>query len=238
MAVYCPKPIKACAVRATLLDACGAPVDTAIELNSQIVLADFITLSFSPDIETGEEFKQKNACGTYCVNETDCDILNGFDVTLELCGVQPHIMSMLLGGPVFKNAAGDTIGMAVPGATAVGTDSDLCSQKVLLEVWTKNAGGGACDTSGNSLAWQRWFFPQVDNWQYGGETSFSNGIINTTLSGYAKGSSGFDSPVGVANDADLTQAIVDAVRDDLLPMGYVSTASIPTATDCDYVNPS
>lgn len=238
MAYFCPKPVRACAMRATLLDECGAPVDTTTVFNSQVVTKQFISLSFSPDIEEGETFRIKNACGDICINDnSDCDRLIGFDVTLQLCGLEAPLMELVLGMSSFVNGAGDTLGGVLPPLNLDASESALgCNNNVMLEVWSRNSDRDAC-AAGNDLPYVRWFLPLVRGFQLSSDTAFANDVLSIEMTAFAEESAQFNSPVGLANDPDLTQEFIDQVRAGG-PLAFIGTDTIPAAVECDYVNPN
>lgn len=236
MAICCPKPVRAVAMRATLVDDCGIPVDTTTVLRSQIATSQFISLAFSPDILEGETFRQTTAGGNLCINDNeDCDKLLGLNLTLQMCGLPTHQVAMLTGGQSLVNAGGDTIGMSWP-STNFDSTTTGCANRVLLEVWSPNSDKSKCDTSGNVFTYVRWFIPQAFKWQMSGDATFSNDIFQLELSGYAEANTNFASPVGLANDPDLDQAMVDTIAAGG-PISFLCTNTLPTTVECDFVNP-
>lgn len=238
MANFCPKPVRACALRATLLDECGVPVDVATELDTQIATKQFISLSFSPDVEEGEEFRLKNACGDFCINDkSDCPKLLGFDITLQMCGLPTHFLSLLMGMNQFVSDTGDIIGGVLPSTNFNDSESG-CANRVLIEVWSKNADKNACDPETGQVAnYIRWFLPMTFNWQWGGDTAFNNDILQVELTGFAEANTNFNSPVGLANDPDLTQEFIDQIQDGG-PLAWIAANELPDLSECEFANPT
>jgi hypothetical protein len=138
-----PAFVQGTRLRATLIDACGAPIGGAC---AQIVTKGFISVAMSDNIESPDEFKQKNAGGTYCYYSRSEPLLNYIGVKVALCSVNPELFSFLTGAPIVydDNTPAQAIGW--------GTDTDsYASASIALEVWTNLAkvrGARACSASG------------------------------------------------------------------------------------------
>jgi hypothetical protein len=160
--------IKGRRMRLTRLDSCGAPVIGAC---STVVTSGFITVTWAPEVKTGDEYLQENAWGDFCVNERDPDRFKWVNVSLELCEVDPDILDIVAqGNPVTDGT--DTIG------STFGTTPNV--EAFALEVWTKQA-GGAC--SGGSPEWGYFVTPFVKNGRLDGDLSVSNGTLSVSMTG-------------------------------------------------------
>lgn len=116
-------------LRATLVDACGAPIGGA---SSTVVSKGFVKVSMTDNVEAPEEFKQKNAGGEYEINQRAKPLLNWLEVKVNLITVAPELLNMLTGAPLIYDDA-----IPTPNAVGVGTDSDTyASASFALEVWT------------------------------------------------------------------------------------------------------
>ena len=123
--------IRALAIRATLLDDCGRPVNVQQTNKTQISTDGFISLSFSHDIEEGDKVRKKLGNGKLCLIDNGvCPQTVGLEVTLTLCNVAPQLMELLISAKQLANDAGDVIGIASGGRR----DGD-CTSHVMLEVW-------------------------------------------------------------------------------------------------------
>lgn len=234
MSVAHLKPVRAVALRATLLDDCGVPVNTATVYNSQIATKQFISLSFSPDVEEGEAFRLKNADGSLCINDnSDGDKLLGLNVTLQMCGLPMHFTELLLGGALLTNAQGTIVGGVLP-PTNFAEVADAASNRVLIEVWSRNSDKSACE-GGNAFNYIRWFLPMTLKWQVSGDTAFANDILQFELQGYVEANTNFNKPVAV--DPDLDADMIDAIREGG-PLAWVATNTLPTLVEANYTNPA
>jgi hypothetical protein len=70
----------------------------------------FITATFSPQFEEGDEITEKAADGSVCVSFKVDDSFTRVDFSLSLCDVDPEITALLAGGSVIVNALGEAIG--------------------------------------------------------------------------------------------------------------------------------
>jgi hypothetical protein len=175
----CAAPIKGTHLRLVAVDSCGVPVTGAS--SAVYVSKSFVQVQMEPEYEDGEEFTQRTADGTLCVNERDDDTLKRFNLTIDFCQVDPQLTAQALGArlldigsPLVTGA-----GFAVPEGTPTGHFS--------LEVWQKVAGQSACDASGT----QRYIYnawPHISAGRIGTYT-VQNGVTQLQLSARTKAAS-------------------------------------------------
>lgn len=186
MAICCPKSIKACALRITRLNADGVPLDP-LTPNSRIQTAGFVSLSLSPDVESGDSLEIANKCGDICITDRGCDRLKGFSLELKLCGIPLPVLEMLTDATLLSDENGDFTGAAIRESK-----SKFCSDPVMLELWTKNVERGSCGVDGvPTNLWVHWLLPKTIKWTLTGSVEFSNGPTEFTLSGYAENNPNF-----------------------------------------------
>lgn len=136
----CATPIKGTHLRIISLDSCGVPVTGAAGL--VVVTKGFVQVEMEPDYEDGEEFFERTADGTPCVNQKDDPTLKRMALTIQLCDVNVSGTSYIMSARELVTGTPTTgTGFAV----AEGNPSNRYS----LEVWQEVAGSGACDASGN-----------------------------------------------------------------------------------------
>jgi hypothetical protein len=176
----------------------------------------FITASFSPQFEDGDEINEKGADGTVCVSWKADDTFTRLDFSLSLCTPDPEVSALLTGGAVIKNAGGDVIGYtSVPVGTALNTP-------VALEVWSiANVGGKPA----YDQPYWHWAFPFV-KLRYEGDREFTNGMLANEFSGQALGNTALS--VSGLNPVRPTDDFV-VYREALVnPFSYVRATSQPS----------
>jgi hypothetical protein len=153
------RSIKGRRMRLTALDECGAP-DFGNPCGV-IVTSGFISVTWTDEVETGDEYTQKNAWGDFCIAEKDADRVKWTNVTLSLCEIDPEILVML--GGAIPNLATDG---SMTGAFFTREPNPL---SYALEVWTKKAGTDACSGSGDP------------EWGYFAGYNIRNGMLDGDL---------------------------------------------------------
>ncbi len=203
--------IRAIALRATLLDDCGRPVNVQQTNKTQISTDGFISIGFSHDIEEGEKVRKKLGNGKLClVDNGVCPQPVGVEITLTLCAVPPHLMELLTGTPQLLDDNGNVIGLAHGGKV------DNCSPHVMIEVWTDNA-GKKCDENGRVCKYIRYILTNTFNWMISGDITLENDAYDFELKGYGEVNDYFNSPLGAA-DPDLNAANIEAIRGQMWAM--------------------
>lgn len=233
----CMQSLKGLALRATLLDSCGRPVDIVTVPNTQVSTAAYVSLNLSPDTEDGEQVRRKRADGAYCLNNNnDRPRLMGMEATLDLCDIPLALNELMLCATILADGNNDPLGFVLPGVNYENT-TDNCNRNLLLEVWTQNGSKKTCDEDGNAYPYLRWFLPYSINWKLNGDITYEvSEAVSWQLMGYVENNPNFDSPVGLANDPDLTPEIIEAIRCGG-PVGVICTKVLPEVEDCGYSNP-
>jgi hypothetical protein len=171
-------------IRVTRLNADGT---CATGPSASYIDKGFLSVSFTPEIEEGDEFTQKNASGIVCTTFKAPDTLKRVTLELAICNPNPEITEMIAGGTVLTSA-GATMGYAAP---LSGEDPN--PNGVALEVWSYAIVGGK-KASVNPF-WH-WVFPYV-HLTPSGDRVIENGIMANAFSGWGVGNSQFgDGPAG------------------------------------------
>jgi len=134
-------PIKGTHYRIVKIDACGAPVTGTSSL--VIVGKGFVQVQMEPQYEDGEEFFERTADGTPCVNQKDDPVLKRMQLTIDFCEVNVSGVSYIASARELTVGTPTTTGFGF--AMAEGQPTNRYS----LEVWQRVAGSAACDPSGN-----------------------------------------------------------------------------------------
>lgn len=153
----CATPIKGTVLRVVAVNTCGVPITGTGAFS--VVSAGFVMVSSEPQYEDGEEFFERTADGTACVNQKDAPTLKRFQLTVDMCLIDPAMASYVADARLLtENAAVTGSGFAVREGNP--------ETRFSLEVWQRVAGRGACDASGvQRYVYNAW--PNVGNTQLG-----------------------------------------------------------------------
>lgn len=177
MADVCVSAIKSCAIRMIRVDSCGRPV---VGPKSVIVSKGYTSIGASADVEEGEEFLVKNACGELCINEKDCSILKRLNLTVNFCKIDFGAVEMTTSQRLLVNDTGGANGFTL-GETV------QCDDGWSLEVWQKIA-GAQCDVGGER-PWLYWAYPNISNGMLG-DLTFENGPFQFDLTAMTRAVTG------------------------------------------------
>ena len=223
MTICCPKSIKGLAIRVTRTDVCGVPEAETIA-QSRIATNGFVTMTLSPNIETGEAITVKNADGSFCVVDEDPDLLRGFDLELLLCGVPTPLLEMLLGASVLTDGP-DTVGGVLPSRA---NQTNLLPRQI--EIWSRNKDATACAPGASPVPYVEWLLPLTRKWNLGGSLAFSISNLEVTLTGFAEESPGYETSVA----GEWSAADILAIQSGG-PLAWKCVGSLPVVDDCGYV---
>jgi hypothetical protein len=195
------------AIRLTRLAADGTLVTGA---SASYVTKKFVSLGFTPEYETGDEFTTKAADGSVCVTWKAPDTLKRVTLSIALCDPDPEFTEMISGGSLLSSG-GSTVGYKAP---LVGVDAT--PNGVAIEVWSiANVAGRQAATK----PYWHWIFPYTQM-HLAGERAIQNDLLATSFEGWGVGNVGFgDGPA-----APLWPFASDA------PVAYARTTAIPAGT--------
>jgi hypothetical protein len=168
----CRSVLKSCLARFVRLDSCGGIV---VGPSSKLTTKGYISVTATAQIETGEEFLVKNACGELCINEKDDDQFKRYDLELLLCQIDPELLELISSARLLVDGEGVTKGFAHGESTTV--------ENFSLELWTKVT---PADCSGEDPEWYWFAFPWVTNGMLT-DITFENGPLQLTLTGSTRG---------------------------------------------------
>lgn len=177
----------------------------------------FISATFTPQFEAGDEITQKAADGSICVSFLGDDSLKRLDFKLSLCSPDPEVAVLIAGGDVIMDSTGAVVGYtSVPVGSTVGNP-------VAIEIWSiaNVAGKPASDKP-----YFHWVFPFVKV-RFDGDRVFTNGLLTNDFTGQALG----NSALVVAGLNPAVSAVDDFVvyREALInPFTYVRTTGFPS----------
>ena len=159
-----------CAARVTELDVNGNPGGDIYVTDKQISLA------FSPNIDTGATFSQRNGCGCSLARFKAEDIFNWWEFTFTDGALEPAMQGMMLGTTVITDGP-DQVGAHFPSALTC----DEVRPAVGLEVWTKHIVGSSTDAE---FPYIHWVWPS-SVWQVGDNTAEED-FMNPVLTGFSR----------------------------------------------------
>lgn len=139
-AAICATPIKGSMLRLVKVDVCGVPVTGTNSI--VIVTKGFVQIQQSPQYEDGQEFFERTADGTPCVNQKDDPVLKRLQLQVQMCEIDP------VGAALVSSAR--VLSAESPTLTGVGfaVSEGVPSNRFDMEVWQQVAGSSACDASG------------------------------------------------------------------------------------------
>jgi hypothetical protein len=198
-------------MRVTPLTLAGE-IDTALPvLNSK----GFITATFSPQFEEGDEITEKAADGSVCVSFKVDDSFTRVDFSLSLCDVDPEVTALLAGGSAIVDALGNVVGYSSPGAGA------KVGNPVAIEIWSQAVVAGK--PAGDSPFWH-WVFPYVKV-RYEGDREIGNSRMANEFTGQGVGNDALtDTGLNPANVGDDYVTYREALVN---PFSYVRATGQP-----------
>ena len=208
--VNCGPSFGACGARVTLLDEFGN-VDAG---ENSYVTDKLVSLAFSPNIDTGNTFSQRNGCGCSLARFRAEDIFNWWEFTFTDGAMEPEMMALMVGSTTITDA-GDSVGFHFPSAL----DCSDVRRQVALEIWTQHIVGSNKDAGHPYI---HWVWP-ASVWQLGDNTAEED-FMNPVLTGFSRSNPLWGS--GPYSDGPPDGS-------DVGPEGAVwKTSDTPPAADC------
>ena len=183
MAVNCGVSFGLCRARVTRVDSNG----NVIAGNNAYVTDTAITVTVTPNIETGTAVSVRNGCGCKISSFKFPDTFNWFEFSFADATLEPEMMAFMLGAATISDGS-DTVGLAFPSSLACDEDEPA----VAFEFWTKHIVGSGQDAS---FPWVHWVFPMTI-WALGDNT-FEEAAAQPTLNGFSRTNGNWgDGPYG------------------------------------------
>lgn len=135
MVTRCATLVRGRMMRVTRLDNCGRVVYGD---DSVVTSKGFVSVSYTANVDDGEEINVPNAAGERCVYEPAVPSLLGYTVEVAFCNVDPDLFAMMTGQRVLTDAFGDVVGFTMD--TAVSASDTAFA----LEVWAGSPSTGGC----------------------------------------------------------------------------------------------
>jgi hypothetical protein len=175
----------------------------------------FISATFSPQFEEGDEITEKAADGSVCVSFKVDDSFTRVDFSLSLCDVDPEVTALLAGGNVILDGDGAVIGYSSPVAGA------KVGNPVAIEIWSQAVVAGK---PASDRPYWHWAFPYVKV-RYEGDREIGNSRLANEFTGQGVGNSALVSAgLNPANAGDDYVTYREAL---INPFSYVRTTGQP-----------
>lgn len=179
--------VQGLALRVIALDSGGVPKEPF----TSIVTRSFVSASFTPEYEDGEEIVQKGADGSICVQYKAADAFKNVGLDLSICEPDPDLYAALAGGTKIGTA-----GWASPEA------GDTPPDPVSIEIWSRAIVDGKPDAVNPYF---HWVFP-LAYMRLSGDRTLENGLLANGFSGYSVGNATLNSVLD-GTSTDLTEAL-------------------------------
>lgn len=170
--VTCGVSFGICTIRLTRVDSTGS----VIAGNNSYVTDKPVTVTLTPNIETGNTFSLRNGCGCSLARFKAPDTFNWFEFEFTDGSLEPIVQEFMLGAEGILDGS-DTVGVNYPGALGCNDDQEA----VAFEFWTQNINGSAQDST---LPWFHFVFPRTI-WHLG-NNSFGEDLTQPVLAGYSQ----------------------------------------------------
>lgn len=201
-------------LRVTRLTPSGAPATGA---EASYVTDKFVSVSFTPEFEAGDEFTQKAANGTVCASLKAPDTLKRINLSIAICEPDFEFQELIAGGTLLEDTVDGstiTVGWKAP---AIGVDPT--PNGVAIEVWSKAVTGGK--TAGNN-PYYHWIFPYAQM-RLAGDRVVENGMMANNFEGWAVGNTAFGTGIAALTTKPVaawtygTESAMAGARTDAAP---------------------
>lgn len=172
MAYNCGVSFGLCMVRITRLASDGSVIAGS---NAYVTDAP-VSVTVTPNIETGNSFSVRNGCGCSISRRKFPDTFNWWEFSFNMAQLEPAMLAFMLGADTIVDGA-DTVGLAFVSAL----ECDEAAPAVAFEFWTEHIVGSGRD---GTYPYFHWVFPSTV-WQVGDNT-FEEGPAAPTFTGFSQ----------------------------------------------------
>lgn len=167
-------------IRATRVGPCALPISGE---GSSLVTDGFVTVTYTRVTKDAEDLEQTNADGQICVADRTPPELKWFEVSVELCNVNPALLSFFTDDPVVLDYAQQPVGFR--SSKRVKVDGGAA-----LELWTGTAADdcdvptddSALEEGANAVNYGYWLTPWIKEATIG-DIEIGASVLTMTLSG-------------------------------------------------------
>lgn len=191
------------ALRITGLDEDGDPAGL-----TSLVTKSFISFSFTPEYEEGDEQTEKMANGDLCLSYKHPNVFKRATLSLSLCDPDPYTHLLMAGGTALGV---ENLGWAAP------LSGDSPAAPVAIEVWSKAIVGGR---QASVNPYWHYVFPYA-RMQLSGDRAMENGRMGVEFAGYSEGNASLGAVLTTADEAPWTYTTGSAIQ-------YARAAAMPS----------
>lgn len=174
------------ALRLTRLDTVGKPT---VSPEGSYVTKSFISVSFTPNYEDGQQIAVTNASGGKCLNYKLPDTMESVGIELAVCAPGPELNEIITGATTLTKTIESAEVSVGGGFSKIGaTAREDGSSGVSLEVWSRAAEG---DHDAYTHPYWRWVFPKTQLRPSGSRVIESENALANTYEGTAFGNINF-----------------------------------------------
>lgn len=222
--VPCGISLGVCRLRVTRVDTTTGCVLS--EADNAFVLEDIISVTVTPNIETGTDSTLIGGCGCKIASYKAPDILKRYDLTLTTPIKSAALEQLLTDGGVLFDDSTDPVPVGYSFPTALGCGD--AQHPVAVEFWTKNW-STSTDAQDSQLPWIHWVFPYT-TWVDGAQT-VNNDFAQPDFAGFTRSNDCWgDGPYG-----DGPETVYGASDFSLSTGGWFYTPEDPPTATCDYI---
>ena len=174
MATKCFTVVRGKRLRITRLDECGNPPESEAE-DALVVTKGFVTVELTAQVTEGTDIEQMNADGDICVADRSRDQFRRWDLSIEMCEVDPSILGMITNVTLEEDYDGNVVGVRQVEGASVDTFA--------MELWT-GVPGTDC-LPGEPATYGYMLLPMVIPGSLG-DITVENGASTFTVSGHSK----------------------------------------------------
>lgn len=218
MATICGTSLHLCFVRLTRLNLDGS---VAAGPNNHVVSDNPVVLTAAPNILAGEQKDLVGGCDCVCATYRGYDKLRYWDLTLQLCALEPAMLELALGATLQVDSQASPLGIDWPSQV---TCSSPKQPPVAIEGWTDLWVGDQQNQTGPQFI--RWVWPmtfwQMDQFQ------LQNDFLTPQLKGFSRTNGNFGDPYDDLPSGVAASDTGGFFYDDAVPTGICGYSSYST----------
>lgn len=224
MATVCSSFVRGRMMRVTRLDGCGRPIYGP---DSVVTSKGFVTVTYTANVDDGEEVNLQNAAGERCVYEPAVPSLLGYTIEVEFCQVDPEMFAIMTGQDTYTDAFGNVIGFIQDTAVSI------LDTAFGLEVWAGSPATSGCATEGGTGNFGYILLPFLQGGVLGDFTIENDAVTFTISNAATRDGSGWGvGPYDVVLGADSMPAPLNQPLTPTTHLLAIITQVAPPEAEC------